>query len=107
MESDDPRGYPHRTRAGGPARLKNLTYGNVASGYMDLTCRGIPYIGNMSAQSSLSNTDIRKTNSSDFQIFSCVGLFYGLVTNFMAADSDADVDHTLFYKYALIQKINC
>ena len=30
METDDPRGYPHRTRAGGPARLKNLTYGNVA-----------------------------------------------------------------------------
>ena len=30
METDDPRGYPHWTRAGGPARLKNLTYGNVA-----------------------------------------------------------------------------
>ena len=30
METDDPRGYTHRTRAGGLARLKNLTYGNVA-----------------------------------------------------------------------------
>ena len=30
METDDPRGYPHRTRADGSARLKNLTYGNVA-----------------------------------------------------------------------------
>ena len=60
----------------------------------------------MSAQSSLSNTDIIKTNSSDFQFFLFVGLFFGLVTNCMAADSDADVGHTLFYKYALIQKIN-
>ena len=71
-----------------------------------LTCRGITYIGNMLAQCSLSNTDFIKTKSLDFQIFLFVGLFFGLVTNFMAADSDADVGHTLFYKYALIQKIN-
>ena len=30
METDDPRRYPHRTRAGLPARLKNFTYVNVA-----------------------------------------------------------------------------
>ena len=81
--------------------------GTSSSGYIDPTCRGIPYIGNMSAQCSLTNTDIIKTKSSDFQMFLFASLFCWLVTNFMAADSDADVGHTLFYKYALIQKINC
>ena len=88
--------------------VSRITRGATSSsGYIDLTCRGIPYIGNMSAQCTLSNTDIIKTKSLDFQIFLFVGLFFGLVTNFMAADFDADVGHTLFNKYALIQKINC